>query len=237
MTPTDATVFAAPAKDPIVLPFPSIQGMFPMNQSNMSGNRDWKYIQRVKFQELLDGVRESIAKPYAGLWLYGTTGYGKSHLLAALVCYLVATGFRVVYIPDCRACLLNPFEYVRDAMSLCWAGSPALQLAVMALRTQDDISKFLSGQPTGDSPIIFVIDQMNALETESSTEESTNKRKADLERWLMEISSKHKSIFSSSANNISYRGSIQGQLNLLRVNAYGGLTKVRSIIGLYLASC
>ena len=42
------------------------------------------------------------------LWLYGTQGYGKSHILAAFVSYPCARGNeRVTYIPDCRELLSN----------------------------------------------------------------------------------------------------------------------------------
>ena len=227
MAPTDASAFATPAEDQIVLPFPSVNETLPQDRFSLSKDKNWNYMQRKKFQELLGGVQQLIAKPYSGLWLTGTAGYGKSHLLAALVCYLVATGSRAIYIPDCRACLENPVEYIQAAMLLCWAGSPSMQAEIMALRTRGDILDFFTRQPTGDEPIIFVIDQLNELEPKSSTEEQLrNERKANLESWLMDCSSKHKRVLSASANNASYKESLQEPMNLLQVNAYGGLVKV-----------
>jgi Cdc6-like AAA superfamily ATPase len=52
------------------------------------------------------GMSESIRRDpmWGAIWLYGTQGYGKSHILAFMVCYLVSSSERVVYIPDCEEC-------------------------------------------------------------------------------------------------------------------------------------
>src|SRR5256885_2360597 len=84
--------------------------------------RNWRYVGRTKFKELVERlklVRDS--EDTRAIWLYGTQGYGKSHLLAALVCYLAAQDERVVYIPDCRSWLLDPLTYVQAAMLFAWA--------------------------------------------------------------------------------------------------------------------
>ena len=52
-----------------------------------------------KFTELLEKVEELKNGAYSsGLLLYRTTNYRKSHLLAALACYLTAAVKRVIYI-------------------------------------------------------------------------------------------------------------------------------------------
>lgn len=134
--------------------------------------------------------------------------------------------------PDCRAFLENPFGYVQAAMALGWAGSPSLLTEIMALKTRDDIFRFFSRQPAGDKPIIFVIDQMNALEPASpaSAESARNGENIGLECWLKECSSWYRRVYGSSANYKSYLESLKKQMNLIRVNAFGGLTQVRSII-------
>jgi hypothetical protein len=48
--------------------------------------------------------------------VYGTDGYGKFHILAALACLLVRQKETVVYLPDCRAMLREPLEYLRNAL-------------------------------------------------------------------------------------------------------------------------
>lgn len=57
--------------------------------------------------------------PYMrGLFLRGTVGYGKSHMLAALVLLLIMEGEGVVYLPDCRAMLGSLVPYVKAAILL-----------------------------------------------------------------------------------------------------------------------
>src|SRR4051794_15068421 len=98
---------------------------------------------REKFEALLEKVEELKKGHYGGgLWLYGTIGYGKSHLLAAVACYLIAAGDRVIYIPDCRQCTKKPVEYFRTAMLLSWADNSKRQEEIMGLETMEAIEKF-----------------------------------------------------------------------------------------------
>jgi hypothetical protein len=55
--------------------------------------------------------------------VYGTDGYGKFHILAALACLLVRQKETVVYLPDCRAMLREPLEYLRNALLFAFADS------------------------------------------------------------------------------------------------------------------
>ena len=58
------------------------------------------------------------------MYVYGTNGYGKSHILGALACLLVRHGLRVVYFPDCRAALCgNPALHVREILLLTFGDS------------------------------------------------------------------------------------------------------------------
>jgi chromosomal replication initiation ATPase DnaA len=83
---------------------------------------NWSYVGRMKFKELLQELKEvRESTKYTALWLYGTQGYGKFHLLAALVCYLAAADERIVYIPGCRAMLNSPVRYIQAAMLFAWA--------------------------------------------------------------------------------------------------------------------
>src|SRR6185295_2194585 len=101
---------------------------------------NWFYMGREKFAELLRMFEEVREPSYRGFWLYGTEGYGKSHLLAALVCHLVHAGERVVYIPDCRECVNDPVSYVRAAMLFAWADDDTMQEEITTLNTMEEIS-------------------------------------------------------------------------------------------------
>ena len=182
----------------------------------------WPYVGRILFRKLLEElkmVRES--GKYTIVWLYGTQGYGKSHLLAALVCYLAAQGERVVYIPDCREWLQKPIGYLKDAMLFAWADDITTQEEIKTLRNEDEIEAFFDRQKN----VLIVGDQLNALTGSNSPSEETKDR-ANLYRWLMRFTFKHTAVLSSSANYREYlQRSIKRTSNRV-VHAYGGLERV-----------
>ena len=181
----------------------------------------WPYVGRNKFEPLvraLKEVRDSLQ--LSNLWLYGTQGYGKSHLLAALVCYLAAQDERVVYIPDCRALIKNPLEYVRAAMLFAWANDITTQKEIMTLNTLEEISGFFFLP----EKIIFVIDQMNALKDSKRPREA--KKRGDLCDWITCLTARHKSVLSCSANYVEFHEQTQQQGSNFVVYAYGGLNRV-----------
>ncbi|KIW99530.1 uncharacterized protein Z518_11269 [Rhinocladiella mackenziei CBS 650.93] len=179
-------------------------------------NGKWQYVGRMKFKDLLqkmEGVR--VSENYTTTWLYGTRGYGKSHLLAALVCYLAAQDVKVVYIPDCRELVKDFIEYVRAAMLFAWADDIAALEEIMTLETEVGIRNFLRRQDN----VTFVIDQMNALKV------STDNTK-HVDEWLNRFAYGHNRVFSSSANYTDYleQSIRQNSNNVLQV--YGGLDKM-----------
>jgi hypothetical protein len=208
------------------LPFPSLAGLLPTTRFHLNDGY-WDCMGREIFEELLQKVEELKRNPHASLWLYGTIGYGKSHLLAALVCYLISTGDTVVYLPDCRVLGANPVSYVRSAMLLAWAGDSGMQEEIMALQTMETISGFF--QNTTYSSVVFVVDQMNALEKSPAGEDDNlaNQRKQDIWQWLKLCWTRQKPIFSASANFNTYFWIHRKQTHTLKLLVHGGFTAVR----------
>ena len=228
LTPKDPVDLATPAEKLVALPFPSLLPTLPRDRFDLDHDNNWSYMAREKFKELLRGVKKPLEGPDVGLWFYGTIGYGKSHMLAALVCYLLSTGSQVIYIPDCQECLGDPVEYFRAAMLLAWSRNVVLQMQIMDLETRDDISRFFKTRAAEGCRAIFVIDQMNALEPNDGVTWSTDdtKNKASLEAWLYECSTQHLTVVGLSANNTSFPRLKRSKKTYRRVNAYGGLTEV-----------
>jgi Bacterial dnaA protein len=198
------------------LPFPFVGFEAPVQFKVVEGN--WQYVGRTKFKELLQEFEEvQRSRAYSTVWLYGTQGYGKSHLLAALVCYLTAQDERVVYISDCEALVEDPVGYLRAAMLFAWADDIATQ-EIMTLNTLEEIDKFFS---FGEK-VIFIIDQMNALEIDSPGEK---KKREDLSDWIGRFTYGHKKVYSTSTNNTNYREQDQ-YTNWRILPVYGGLTEV-----------
>jgi len=208
-------------KHTLVFPF---VGFRPQNRFKM-GKGLWPYMGRTKFKDLVQELNDVRQSPvYTTVWLYGTQGYGKSHLLAALVCYLAARDERVVYIPDCRAYLLAPIRYVQAAMLFAWADDIITQREIMTLNTEAEIEAFLRSQDS----VLFVIDQMNALKKSDNQREEV--KRARLEGWIGRYTSRHKAVFSTSGNDTGYlQKSIRRNSNRV-LAVYGGFTRVSHLI-------
>jgi hypothetical protein len=206
----------------LIFPFVGFKAPVRFEVDNMTeGN--WSYVGRMKFKELLQELKEvRESTKCTTLWLYGTQGYGKSHLLAALVCYLAAGDERVVYIPDCRALLNSVVERFQAAMLFAWADDLTTQEEIKALDTEDDIGKFFNSQKN----VIFVIDQANALKPDDSSAHETAERARLLKR-IRGFISKHTAVFSCSANYTEFiRTSLSSQSSDIVQYVYGGFARV-----------
>jgi hypothetical protein len=204
------------------LPFPFVGREAPVRFKVVEEN--WQYVGRTKFKELLQELKKVQASgTYSTVWLYGTQGYGKSHLLAALVCYLAAQDERVVYISDCRSLLENPVQYFRATMLFAWADDVATQKIIMTLNTLEEIQKFFEKFFESGEKILFVIDQMNALKIDGPREK---KKREDLSDWIKLFTFGHKKVYSSSANNTDYHKGAQNQNQNEMLPVYGGFTEV-----------
>jgi len=207
------------------LPFPFIGDVTPnrFDVDDKTEEKSWSYMGREKFAELVREFEYIRSRSgWSTLYVYGTRGYGKSHLLAALVCVLAAREVKVVYIPDCRELVRNPVSYMRAAMLFAWTGDESKQQNIMALENEEDIYRFFEDQVD----VIFVIDQLNALDIRKTDDTRTANKKGDLYNGLDRCTSRHKAIFSSSANNHTLLSTAIKQSSKKWMYVYGGLTEV-----------
>jgi hypothetical protein len=227
-TPSDTvSQFSNPAFQ-YRLPFPHI-GPVRSDRFTVDDNTEdkiWHYMGREKFADLMhdfEDVRANSA--YSALYVYGTRGYGKSHLLAAAVCALVAKEQRVVYIPDCRVFSRCPVEYMKMAMLFAWADDKSKQDDIAQLHTEEQVTTFFQIHG-GDGNLVFVIDQLNALEVKEEDNATVIKNKEHSREWLNNLTFHFKSIFSSSANNHTLVKDEQKHMDRKLMKVYGGFTKV-----------
>jgi hypothetical protein len=206
------------------LPFPfvgaAIPGRFKPNTKN--GHDEWFYTGRERFTELLERLQDMLRRSDLGaFWVYGTRGYGKSHLLAALVCHLSAGRERVVYIPDCRECYQDPIPYLQAAMLFAWADDDNMQREILCQNTWEEINGLFKGCKN----VIFVIDEMNALEVLGTNDADADEKK-DLHRWLNKFRKGHKAVLSCSANYQTYLRQVLKKTSESTMHVNGGLTPV-----------
>ena len=112
-----------------------------------------------------------------------------------------------------------------SAMLFAWADDESKQQNIMALKSQEDIYGFVVKQDC----VIFVIDQLNALEEKEDDDAPSISEKAKVRKWLLRLVVAHKAILSSSANNHSIlkeasKESSESYNEIMYV--YGGLTRV-----------
>ena len=213
--------------------FPFVNDTVP-TRFGIDNENKWFYMGREIFTELLNEVQKPWLPNRSSLWVYGTRGYGKSHLLAALVYCLSATKKRIVYIPDCRGCLNDPIPCIRAAMLFAWADDESKKGEIMTLKTWAEIYEFFqncryaSFRGSRERELIFVIDQMNALAQLNVDDDSEKTNKANLRDWLRKFTAGHKAIFSTSANYTTFLQRSKRQTTEVTIRVYGGFTPVSS---------
>ena len=213
------------------LPFPSphpLPGSGRFSSRKPNGNADptkFSYMGREVFKKLHTSIHEDdIQFGNNQLYLYGPSGTGKSHLLAALVCQLILEGECVFYIPDCGRLVVG------DAL---WCIQTAL---LFAFHDEPDLCATISTAPTLASlcglartqrPYSFyvVIDQHNALEV-MDVADSNIGRKREVLNWLQTFGGTQRVIFSAFSNERSAQNVDLRQSNIRTFYLQSGMNKV-----------
>jgi hypothetical protein len=225
-TPLEPTLYADPAHV-MSLPFPSLNNV--PRRFNMSiPATTFSFMGRERFAEVWKTFSIINDNPLhrRAMYIYGSMGYGKSHILAALVCLLIRSGERVVYVPDCAEAIKDSFEYMRTAFLLAFCDSPSRLEEIAAWNCLNDITKFCRDLRWAKVRLWFVIDQANALDQQEDGRDNYNRSRMELDDFLSGVSVNHFEIYSASANVNSYKHTMKKQTNLLTIILLGGMTKV-----------
>jgi len=209
------------------------------NHNHNTGGRiqTFRYMGRTIFQKLLKGVRHSdFLDGSLALYLYGTSGVGKSHLLAALVCHLIREGKRVVYIPDCRGLRKAFAQNLRDALLFAFHDDTHSCNNIMHATGSYDLVQFVCNQPRWS--LYLVVDQRNALDLDPDPDTDydyqnkvTTWRKINLMRYSQMY------LFSALATEQSARDRDGKQRGVKAIDMLKGLNKVGPHLFNFLVSC
>jgi hypothetical protein len=194
-----------------MLPFPSTLGI-PTQRFKWSKQDNFylfQYMGRSKFKDLLGRVQgDNFLEGFEHIYLCGSSGYGKSHILAALACKLIREKKRVLYIPNCAELLMDFKEVIRIGLYFaCYESEPLLEEIRSALDF-DDLYRIWKKQ----KDIYFIVDQLNALEPDSDV------KKGQVTEWLKTMSRGRQYIFSAFANEQSNRVAV--------ISCNGGMNQV-----------
>jgi hypothetical protein len=189
----------------------------------------FEFVGREKFEELHQAVLGLGQKK--NLQLYGTIGFGKSHLLAALAVLLMLKGRRVVYLPDCKKMLLDPAGYMKKALLL------TLQLAPLDDDEGRASRKLLECASVGeleiwrksfigikDDVLTFFVGQASALDPKGSSADHDPVGVDSCRSFLKTMCGGQLRVDESSANNAQAAEDSSSQSKTLRVTCLGGLT-------------
>ena len=154
--------------------------------------------------------------------LYGTLGYGKSHMLAALVSLLIRSGRKVVYVPDCKRFLENAFQYMRFSLLMTFFQDKESLDTVLNAKTLKDLENICIS--AAKSSLIFIVDQFNAVELDSHHPSANDQEKLACQRFLSSVAFQHCILRASSANNTTAIQDAHKQRSELDIKWFGGLS-------------
>ena len=202
------------------LPFPSVNRVPP--RFLVSENRTFAYDGRERLEDLWnlwEKVKDP-AFPYSSrIYVYGSMGYGKSHILAAFACLLMKKNERVLYLPNCSDMVAQPLSYLKKAFLFAFPEDAAF------IAGCNDYNKLLTilGQKEG---ICVIVDQLNALDLEEDPNDPiSNEKKKDLSPFLDTMGADNIYITSASANHKSALHVIS-KSNDHKLSLIGGMTTV-----------
>jgi len=211
------------------IPFPFLFGQLPVERFHLEIRPEnphvplFQYMGRESFATVLKAVNGfQIMVGTTRLYIQGTIGYGKSHLLAALAGLLCRTGKRQVFVPDCSQWLAKPLPYIQSALLCAYAdpSSASIRAEIRAFGALADVERFCGERKSGE--LYFIIDQMNALgQGDPNQDMANNTLKTSLIHFLNRISVGHFRIISASANYNTAR-----QRNEEVVSLMGGMSWV-----------
>ena len=214
----------------LYLPFPFLGPPFPEKGSD---GRRFYYMGRQKFAELVHMVnRFENPDGCHTLYFYGTTGYGKSYILAALSCLLMREGKRVVYIPTCRGLLQAGFgHYLTWALFLCFGDSPIQQREIECCQNDpEELIRYCRQLSKRKVLLYFFIDQYNGLHlVDENMDDISNERKACSEDWLLKATYGHCLIKCVTADNHAAIHRAKKHRDEIDMAIYGGFTEASSL--------
>lgn len=159
----------------------------------------------------------------SALFVNGSLGFGKSHLLAALCCFLIRRGKTVIYIPDCHALVVNFLDYFRQALILTFVNDEERLEKVFVAPNIQDLMKLCT---TGKDALYIIVDQMNCLDKATTNDHLLGERKQRASELIADLTFRNFFIYSASGNYKIELDSRLKQRDTMPLNCFGGLTKV-----------
>ena len=223
--PNDVAWYAEPSKLHS-LPFPSLDRTAQTDRFKFNEQGYFTYVGREKFPEIVDAIPNYVdfRRPLK-LNIYGTMGYGKSHILAALACYFTCLDRPVVYIPNSGSLVSNFVTHMKLAFLSACAHPSRRHYWPEILNIQSVEDAITFGQRT-DEDFLFIVDQLDAMDVNQTGTDPDDRRAAAsaLERLMTSMDGRV-IIKSASANSRSYER-IKNSRQEAKFFLFGGMSEV-----------
>jgi hypothetical protein len=202
-----------------VLPFPCTYGVVPEDRFVVD-HGVFACMGRADVERLVNEVNKE--DTFSAINVYGTIGYGKSHIIATAIIKLTTMGKRVVFLPSARDLADHKFEYVRHAVALAFVKDEHLCRDLLACGAMDDLQSLLRGQEYD-----LVVDQVNSLEEGSGAFKKSQEDVAEAKRFISSLRSSADGrriiVEGFSANNETAKAQQQKQRSERDLRFFGGL--------------
>jgi hypothetical protein len=142
---------------------------------------------------------------------------------------------KVVFVPDCRGLAKDFVGYMQDALLLAYAEDKQKQQEIIRCQTDADILAFCRNQSRFS--LMFIIDQMNALEVGAGENEESvsNDRKTQIRNYIAQMTARQYGITSASANYAVAKHADTKLTNEVKCSLLGGMEPVIILILLLFA--
>jgi len=214
---TDMTNLSNPAVW-TTLPFPCVHDHLPGDRFVLDQDGTFMFMGRLRVESVL----EEIAKGGSPINIYGTKGYGKSHIIAAVVAQLMQNPETyVVFLPHARNLAKTPMTYLRSALCLAFVRDEEVLLRIASCNT---VPELLAAVEVLDQ-FILVVDQMNSLEDDSKLRKEDKDVAYDIIGKLSDVGNCKLCVKGFSANNqtmIAYHETQTGERNLAFFGGFDG---------------
>ncbi|KAF8538638.1 hypothetical protein BDD12DRAFT_841601 [Trichophaea hybrida] len=223
---SNPVIYANP-ENLLKLPFPNNYEDHPYDRFKLDRNHCFDYMGRSKFLDIYQAVvsmeENKKNRTYS---LQGILGYGKSFMMAALTILLMRLGKRVVYFPHCRTMAKDLRGYVQSAFLLAYADKYDTQQRIASFGSLNDVYEFCNDVRGEGEVLYFLVDQLNALDTnlETVTSVHVNKRVEALD-FIQMIQGRHYYVWSASGNYEHAEHDMYRQIGEERIILAAGLSQ------------
>lgn len=111
------------------------------NRFHFNADGEFRYVGRATFKKFAEEVL-ALNRNKSSLFLHGHMGVGKSHMMAALACFLTRIGKLVVYISDYSAFLSDPVTATKIALARAFWNRECELDKIFEMRTVDELKTY-----------------------------------------------------------------------------------------------